>query len=144
MSVVDLNPDETVALVTPRAKRSISDLGREQKRALLNRLIKILESAAPSHYIEKEFSDTEKLQQIRIGNTLRGYCRLVTNLPGYNLLLIFEISKHNYRNLSLYDERAKQKLAEIDHLQTEEDVESYIESNEVMRSSDFRAILEDL
>lgn len=144
MDAIELSDDESVAIFTDRSLSAIRDLDRTDKEQVLKRLIAMLESPAPSRFIEKRFAGCEELEQLRAGDYLRVYCRLVRNAPGYNILFVFGITAHKYRNLARYDEQAQRRIREVTRQTSDEDVNTYVEENDALAAADLRGILDTL
>lgn len=142
MRVVELSDDERVAIFANRSLSSIRDLDKTDREQVLKRLIATLESPAPSRFIEKRFTGCEELEQLRAGDYLRIYCRLVQKVPKYDVLFVFGVTAHRYRNLARYDEQARRKVRELIRRTTEEGVQSYVDANDALTAEDLRGILE--
>ena len=143
MSVVPLSDDENVVIFVKPTYSDLASLDADEREQFLKRLLRVLESDAPDHYVEKAFSNCDELQQLRAGGYLRGYCRLVMGVAGYNVLFLFHVTKHNYRQLDLYDDRACKRVPELSNLSSVGDVEEYLDAHDGMTAEDVRDILEN-
>lgn len=144
MSVVPLSDDENVVVFVRPTLSDLEGLDGGEREQFLKRLLRTLESDAPDHYVEKAFSNCDELQQFRAGRYLRGYCRLVMGVAGYNVLFLFHVTKHNYRQLDLYDARACKRVSELTDLSSVGDVEEYLDAHDAMTVEDVRDVLDNL
>lgn len=142
MSEVPLSDGTNVAIFVQPTYDDLATLDNREREQFLRRLQTLLESDAPRRYVEKSFSSCEELQQFRAGDYLRAYCRLVMDVHGYNVLFLFRISKHNYRQLGRFDARACDRLAELTAIRSVSDVESYLDERDAMTAGDVGDVLE--
>lgn len=144
------DPTDGVAIFHPDARDEIQSLDATQSRKALTAIINCLESPAPESVIEKPYETCQELEQLRQGE-LRLYVKLVTDVPGYNILWIFSVKKHQYRNLGKYDARACQRVAALGDITTEEEaeryrkeIERYLERNDALNLDDLKQLREQL
>lgn len=142
--LVKLSDDTNIAVLTKRFERSVRNFDRQEQIRVFKRIYRVLDSSAPHREVEKAYQDCEELQQLREGNYIRMYCRLVRNPPNYNILYVFEVDKHQGRNLQKFDESAKQAVREIEQRTTTEGVEDYLEEHNTFNSEDIGEILDRL
>lgn len=132
MSRVPLSTEENRAIFTESFGDALRDLDRDDQVQTLKKIHKLLDSTYPEHYIYKNAKGCEELQIIRISDSLRIYCRLVMGIPhdnkAYNVLFLFYISKHEYRDavMQRFDKRAQERLENITNLDAVDDVETYL------------------
>lgn len=117
---------------------------QETKIRIFKRIYRLLSSSAPQREIEKRYSDCDELQQLREGNALRIYCRLVRNPPKYNVLYVFEVDKHTYRDLQKFDQRAKEAVQEIKKWTTGPEIEEYLDDRNTFTAEEIETIIEKL
>lgn len=143
MAAIPLSDDENVAIFTQPAFSALSGLEQEQREQFLKRVLELLESPTPKHFIEKEFSNCDELQQLRAGDILRGLCRLLMGVHGYNILFVFYVTKHKYRQLALYDQQACEVVERVTNIEYIEDIESYLSERDAMTAEDIEDIIEN-
>lgn len=142
---VKLTDDTNVAVFTRRFENSVSSYtNRETQIRVFKRIYRTLSSDSPQREVEKVYSNCEELQQLREGDLLRIYCRLVRRPPDYNVLYVFEVDKHKYRDLQAFDERAKQAVREVQERTTVDGIEDYLDERNMFTASDVERIIEDL
>lgn len=123
-----LDGDETVVEFTSNALEDVSsDIPREKRAKILDKLIEIAESPKPERYLDY-FEGCRKLGKIYVDGELRTICCIVTRLPGYNVLPVFAITEHDYRRLREHDQKAVEAIEQLSALETESDVRTYIRS----------------
>lgn len=140
---VKLTDDTNVAVFTRRFENSVSSYTNRETR-VFKRIYRALSSDSPQREVEKTYSNCEELQQLREGDLLRIYCRLVRKLPDYNVLYVFEVDKHKYRDLQTFDEQAKQAVREVQKRTTVGGIEDYLDERNTFTASDVERIIEDL
>ncbi|WP_353635657.1 hypothetical protein ABSL23_17325 (plasmid) [Halobacterium sp. NMX12-1] len=123
--------DDGVVIFTDSAEQEIRDLDATQSRDALTAILNCLRNPVPESVIEKTYETCQELQQLRQGK-LRIYCKLVTAIPGYNVLWIFAVKKHQYRNLGKFDAQACGKTAELNDITQRSKVESYLSRNQAL------------
>ncbi|MFC7216188.1 hypothetical protein ACFQO4_19175 [Saliphagus sp. GCM10025334] len=136
------NPDDGVAIFHPKVESEIRKLDNTQARDALTAMINCLENDVPESVIEKTYETCKELQQLRQGD-LRLYVLLATYVPEYNVLWVFAVKKHRYRNLGKFDARACQKANVLRKL-TATRVEDYLEENEALTVDELKALRESL
>lgn len=130
MAVVELDDDETVVIFTDRSIETIRGLDGTQQETILSRLLTVVQSeAGPSHFIYEQVSGCEELEVIRAGDTLRIFCKVVEDIPRYNIIYVFEVDPHDYREADLrrFDRAACDKVEEIQARTTPEAIEEYVQ-----------------
>lgn len=94
-----LDSDDTVVEFTSGALEDVStDIPREKRASVLNKLIEVAESPNPERYLDY-FNGYQKFDNISVNGELRMIRCIVTRLPGYNILPVFAITEHDYRRL---------------------------------------------
>lgn len=137
------DPDDAVAIFTESVEEDIRNLDATKSRAALNAIVTCLESPAPESVVEKPYRTCEELEQLRQGN-LRLYVKLVSDLPAYDVLWVFAIRKHRYRNLGKFDAEACRKVADLRTLTATEAVDRYLADVEALTLAELRALQEEL
>lgn len=135
--------DEGVAVFTDSAEREVHDLDPSRSEEVLSAIINCLDSPAPESVIEKADETCEELEQLRQGG-MRLYVKLVTNIPTYDVLWVFAVRKHRYRNLGKFDIRACQKVAELGSITDEESVKRYVDRNDALTVAELKELREQL
>lgn len=137
-----LSDDKGVAVFTTSALKEIKTLDTTQSRKALTGIINCLDSPVPESVIEKGYETCAELQQLRQGD-LRIYVTLITEIEGYNLLWVFAIKKHRYRNLGKFDAQACQKVKSLRET-TAETIETYLDANNALTVSELGELRETL
>ena len=101
-----------------------------------------MDSTVPESVIEKGYETCAELQQLRQGD-LRIYVTLITEIDGYNLLWVFAIKKHRYRNLGKFDAQACQKVKSL-RKTTAETIETYLDANNTLTVAELIKLRESL
>jgi hypothetical protein len=122
-----LDGDETIVEFTSNALEDVpSEIPREKRERVLDKLIEVAESPKPERYVDY-FRGCEKLGKIYIDGELRTICCLVTRLPGYELIPVFAITEHDYSRLQDHDRKAVSAVERLSDLETEAAVSDYVE-----------------
>lgn len=123
-----LDSDDTVVEFTSDALEDVStDIPREKRANVLDKLIEVAESPNPERYLDY-FNGCRKFGKIHVNGELRTICCIVTRLPGYNLLPVFAITEHDYRQLREHDQKAIDAIDQLSDLETKSEVENYVQS----------------
>lgn len=125
------NSDDSVAIFTKSVRKEIYELDPTQSRDALTAIINCLDNPIPENVIEKAYETCAELQQLRQGD-LRIYVKLVTSIPGYNVLWVFAVKKHRYRNIGKYDAEACGKAEDLRVLTDATNIEAYLARNEAL------------
>jgi hypothetical protein len=129
-----LSDDTGVAIFTKSVLKEISTLDKMKSEQALTAIINCLRSAVPESVIEKSYETCAELQQLRQGD-LRIYVTLITHIEGYDVLWVFAIKKHRYRNLGKFDAQACAKVNQLRRM-TADTVEEYLDSNNALTVSE--------
>jgi hypothetical protein len=73
---------------------------------------------------------------------MRLYVKLFTHIPKYDVLWVFAVKKHRYRNLGKFDAQACRKVAELGDTTDEESVEWYLDRNEALTLEELQNLRE--
>lgn len=142
VAAIPLSDNENVAIFSQQSFSALHNLDKDELEQFIGRVLTLLDSTTPKRYIEKKYSNCEELEQLRAGGYLRGLCRLIMDVHGYNILFLFHVSKHKYRQLRLYDEQACDTVKEVTNMESIENVESYLDERNAMTAEDIKEILE--
>lgn len=135
--------DEGIAIFTDSAEKEIGKLDPTQSRAALTAIINCLDNPVPRSVIEKPYETCRELEQLRQGD-LRLYVTLIEDVPDYNILWIFAIKKHRYRNLGKFDQQACEKVRDLRNRMDSETIGSYLDRNEALTLEDLKELKETL
>lgn len=147
MNAIPLSDEENYAILAETFTESLGDLDKEEQRQVLKRVHTLLESESPRYYIYEQPKGTDRLHIIRAGDQLRIYCRLVMGIPRggklYNILYLFYIDKHYYRDSDLrrFDERAQERLNEATSISGAEEAGEYLDRQDAMDAEDVVELL---
>lgn len=123
-----LDGDETVVEFTSNALEDVSsEIPREKRERILDKLIEVTESPKPERYFD-HFEGCQNLGEIYVDGELRTICCIITRLPGYELLPVFAITEHDYSRLREHDRKAVSAVERLSKLETETEVDDYVES----------------
>ena len=149
MSEVPLSDEHNKAILADAFIDSLSDLDRgTQQREVLKKIHQLLDSQSPERYIYEKATGVDVLQIIRPNDLLRIYCKLVMGVPKnnkeYNILYIFYVDKHKYRNRDLkrWDRKAKSLLDRIESLQSISDVDQHLEEHNAFDPEDIQKLID--
>lgn len=135
--------DDGVAIFSNSATEEIRSLDATKSRSALTAIINCLESPAPESVVEKAYETCAELEQLRQGD-LRLYVKLVTGIPEYDVLWVFAVRKHRYRNLGKFDAEACEKVQVLRTLTDGDQVEQYLADNDALELSDLKRFREQL
>lgn len=135
--------DEGVAIFTDSVEKEIRNLDTTRSRDALTAIINCLDSPVPASVVEKPYETCEELEQLRQGG-MRLYVKLVTDVPLYDVLWVFTVKKHRYRNLGKFDVEACRKVAVLGAITDEDSVERYIDRNEALTLEELKRLRERL
>lgn len=128
---------ESVAIFTDSVEKDVRRLDATDSREVLTALINCLESPAPESVIEKSYETCRELQQLRQGD-LRIYVTLFTEVPKYEVLWVFAVKRHRYRNLGKFDAEACRKARKIRKLTDTVEAEQYLSQRQAMTVRELR------
>lgn len=140
-----MDGDEAVIEFTSNALEDVSsEIPREKRERVLDKLIEVTESPKPERYVDY-FRGCRKLGKIYVDGELRTICCIVTRLPGYVLLPVFAITEHDYSRLREHDHRAVSAVERLSDLETEAEVDDYVESRpNTFTATDLRELRDEL
>jgi len=133
--------DTGVAIFIESARKEIGDLDKTQSWQALTAIINCLNSPAPRTVVEKAYETCAELQQLRQGG-LRLYVRLITDVDDYNVLWVFAVKKHRYRNIGKFDAKACAKVNSMDRLTGADEVEQYLAENDALTLAELKDLRE--
>jgi len=137
------NIDVGVAIFQERAEKEIHNLDSTQSRDALTAMVNCLSSSVPTSVVEKAYKTCSELEQLRQGD-LRIYVKLVTDVPNYNVLWVFAVKKHRYRNLGKFDARACKKVMALESVSTPDEIEQYLADRQALTVQDLKDLRNQL
>lgn len=150
MSVVEIRDEENLAVLSDEFVESMRrlDRGTEQKH-VLKEIRKLVSSNTPSRFVYEVPEGCDVLEVLRGTDHIRVYCKLVEGVPRqnrtYNLLFLFYVDKHKYREQKLndMDEAAKRQIERIEEYQSLDGVEEYLEQRQALDEDDLTRLIEE-
>lgn len=150
MNVVEIRDEENLAVLSDEFVDSMRglDSGTEQKH-VLKEVRKVVGSNTPSRFVYEVPEGCDVLEVLRGTDHLRIYCKLVKGIPPtnatYNLLFLFYVDRHRYRNQKLedMDQAAKRQIERIEAYQSLNAVEEYLEQRQALNEDELTQLIED-
>jgi hypothetical protein len=149
VSSVPLNSEKTVAIFADRFTKSLAGLDSTEQERVLKKILRVLESDTPSREVYKIPTGCDTLEIFREGNILRIYGKLILGLPKgnkrYNILHLFYVDKHKYRQSDLvrFDEHAKKALKKATKISSLQRIEKYVQANKALDADDVQQLLDE-
>lgn len=145
MREFSLDGDETVVEFTSNALEDVSsDVPREKRDRVLDKLIEVTESPNPERYLDY-FRGCQKLGKVYVDGEIRTICCIVTRLPGYELVPIFAITEHDYSRLREHNRKAVSAVERLSDFETEAEVRNYVENRpNTFDTDDLRELRDEL
>ena len=147
MSRVPLSDNETRVIFAGECESNLAALEGREQRAVLNRLLSIVESPSnPRAFVHERI---QNLDIITAGDQIRLYSRVVEDIPQgdsvFHVIYIFYIDDdHDYQNyeLSTYSVEAQNLVEIVTALELVSDVEEYFEEMNALDADDLRDLLD--
>ena len=147
MTRIPLSDEKTRVIFGGETLSNLAALDATKQRIVLERLLTILERAAPpDQFIYEKIGNVDI---IRAGGQCRLYTKVITNVPRedteYHVIYVLYIdSEHEYNqaDLATYSGYAQARLEEVTSLATVSDVEAYLDENNAFSHDDLFDLLD--
>lgn len=145
MNTVEFSDEENYVVMAETFTGSLADLNDKTRQVnVLKEIHKLLDSHTPARYIYEDIEGCDELQNLRVSDDIRVFCRLVMGIPQgnkeYNILYVFYVDPHEYRGeqLERFDDAAKERLEEATSFDYVGDVDEYLAEMDAFDAADIK------
>lgn len=146
MSYIPLTDEKSRVIFAGELVSNLNSLDADEQREVLNRLLTVIDSAAPpGAFVHEQIANLDIITE---GDQCRLYSKVVENIPRgnteYHLVFVFYIdSTHDYPHstLATYSRAAQARMDEATALETTSDVEQYLVEHDAHSPADLRELL---